>query len=132
MKVYKNIKQYLLRISLNLLLAAIFIAHVVGVIHLPFLERLENYLYDVRVGLDVREGQDPRIAIVDIDEKSLQAEGHWPWKRDKLALLLDNLFNKYHATLVGFDVVFAEPDESSGLQVLSRLAENELRDSTAY
>ena len=132
MKVYKNIKQYLLRIALNLLLLALFAAHVTNTNHLSFLDRLENYLYDARVRLDVREGQDPRIAIVDIDEKSLQVEGHWPWSRDKLALLLDNLFDKYHATLVGFDVVFAEPDESSGLNVLRSLAEHELKDSADY
>ena len=132
MKVYKNIKQYLLRIALNFFLVAIFTAHMVGAIHLSFLERLENYLYDVRVRLDVREERDPRIVIVDIDEKSLQAEGHWPWSRDKLALLLDNLFDKYHVRLVGFDVVFAEPDDSSGLRVLRNLAENELRDSPEY
>ena len=31
--------------------------------------------------------KDPRIVIVDIDEKSLNAEGRWPWSRDILARL---------------------------------------------
>ena len=150
MRAYKNIKRYLLRIALNLLLVAVFTAHVVNVIPQSFRERLENYpflkhlenynflgslenyLYDVRVQLDARPGLDPRIVIVDIDEKSLQAEGRWPWRRDKLALLVDKLFDKYHVLLAGFDVIFAEPDESSGLPVLRSLAENELRDSAGY
>lgn len=142
MKAYKNIKQYLLRITLNLLLLVLFGAYVVNASphsfherlknYMNFLERLENYLYDARVRLDVGEGHDPRIVIVDIDEKSLQVEGHWPWRRDKLAFLLDNLFDKYHAKVAGFDVVFAEPDESSGLNVLRSLAAHELKDSTDY
>ncbi|MGH8119361.1 MAG: CHASE2 domain-containing protein, partial [Gammaproteobacteria bacterium] len=148
MKKIKNIGQYLLRISLNLFLLSIFAVHVIVTnpaldaqrqsflerldAYLFFLHRLENYLYDVRVRLDLNRGKDQRIVIVDIDEKSLQAEGHWPWSRDRLALLLDNLFDKYHVQVVGFDIVFAEADESSGLNVLRSLAEHELKDSAEY
>src|SRR5262245_45062480 len=76
---------------------------------------------------------DPRIVVVDIDEKSLQerekgGEGRWPWPRDRLALLLNKLFDKYQIAIVGFDVVFAERDESSGIRVLERLGQKELRD----
>jgi CHASE2 domain-containing sensor protein len=66
--------------------------------------------------------------ILDIDEKSLAEQGRWPWGRDKLALLMDKLFNHYGMRLVGFDVVFAEPDDSSGLRTLDALAKKELRD----
>ena len=69
---------------------------------------------------------DPHIAIVDIDEESLRKEGRWPWRRDRLGLLLDHLFDKYHVRVVGFDVIFAEEDTSSGLPVLRALAGNEL------
>src|SRR5690606_20129609 len=62
----------------------------------------------------------------DIDEKSLAAEGRWPWSRDKMAELLDLLFEHYKISLVGFDVVFAEPDNSSGLGILDELANGEL------
>jgi adenylate cyclase len=76
---------------------------------------------------------DPRIVILDIDEKSLAereqgGEGRWPWPRDRLGLLLDKLFDKYQVAIVGFDVVFAERDESSGIRVLERLGGRELRD----
>jgi len=75
---------------------------------------------------------DPRVVIVDIDEKSLAVEGRWPWRRDKLALMLDQLFDRYKVGIVGFDVVFPERDESSGLGVLRRLGENQLRDNAQY
>jgi adenylate cyclase len=74
---------------------------------------------------------DERIVIVDIDEKSLAEVGRWPWGRNRLAELVDELFErqKGHA---GFDVVFAEADESSGLKRLRQLAQSELRDQAGF
>ncbi|MEP7100770.1 MAG: adenylate/guanylate cyclase domain-containing protein, partial [Burkholderiales bacterium] len=65
---------------------------------------------------------DARIVIVDIDEKSLAEIGRWPWGRDRLAALTDELFANQHIAVLGFDVLFAEPDASSGLPALERLA----------
>jgi adenylate cyclase len=77
---------------------------------------------------------DDRIVILDIDERSLdpRALGRWPWSRDKIAVLLQKLFDKYGVLIVGFDVVFAEPDESSGLPVLERLGKTRLKDVGAF
>ncbi|MDQ5880171.1 MAG: adenylate cyclase, partial [Pseudomonadota bacterium] len=77
-------------------------------------------------------GVDDRIVILDIDEKSLAEGGRWPWGRDKMAALLDQLFDKYGVAVLGFDVVFAEPDGSSGLRSLEALAKKELKDDGAY
>ena len=97
------------------------------------LANLEAIVYDTRLRLTMPQTVDPRIVILDIDEKSLAekergGEGRWPWPRDRLALLLDKLFDQYEIAIVGFDVVFAERDESSGIRVLERLGERELRD----
>jgi adenylate cyclase len=77
---------------------------------------------------------DDRIVILDIDERSLdhRALGRWPWSRDKITALLQKLFDKYGVLIVGFDVVFAEPDESSGLPALERLGETRLKDVGAF
>ena len=40
--------------------------------------------------------------------------------------------SQYHIRVIGFDAVFAEADESSGLPVLQRLAENQLKGSQEY
>ena len=40
--------------------------------------------------------------------------------------LTDELFENQKIALLGFDLVFAEPDASSGLQQLKQLAESEL------
>ena len=60
------------------------------------------------------------IIIIDIDEKSLKELGQWPWSRDKVARLLQNLAD-YGIAIVGLDVVFAEPDNSSPKKVLQKL-----------
>jgi adenylate cyclase len=68
------------------------------------------------------------IALVVIDEKSLDELGRWPWPRVRMAQLMDNLV-KYEAKVVGFDIVWAEPDEHSELKSLTSLKQkmNELK-----
>ena len=56
---------------------------------------------------------DPRIVIVDIDERSLEQMrnefGRWPWPRETLAGALEWL-NQKGAQVVVFDILFADPD----------------------
>ena len=54
---------------------------------------------------------DPRIAIVDVDERSLAALGQWPWRRDRLAVLVERL-RLLGARAIALDVVFSEPDRA--------------------
>lgn len=63
---------------------------------------------------------DKNIVIIDIDEKSLKALGQWPWSRNKIARILQNLAND-GVGIIGLDVLFAEPDKSSPKRVLSKL-----------
>jgi adenylate cyclase len=49
------------------------------------------------------------VTIVDIDERSLAKLGQWPWPRTRLADLITNL-TALGAAVIGFDIVFAEPD----------------------
>ncbi|MBU2288380.1 MAG: CHASE2 domain-containing protein, partial [Gammaproteobacteria bacterium] len=106
--------------------------HAVGVWHLPFVERLDKFVYDLRLRATMPRTLDPRIVIVDIDDASLHRLGQWPWSRDKLARLVDELTLRQHVAALGFDVLFVEPDTSSGLQVLHQLAEGPLRDNAAF
>ena len=49
-----------------------------------------------------------------------------------MAALVDQLFDCTKVAVLGFDVVFAEPDGSSGLKSLEAMAKKELRDDTGY
>lgn len=63
---------------------------------------------------------DPAIVIIDIDEKSLKEIGQWPWPRDQVSILLHGLTD-LGVGMIGLDVVFAEPDNSSPKRVFERL-----------
>lgn len=99
---------------------------------IPLITRLEAIAYDSKVRLTMPQTVDERVVIVDIDEKSLSEQGRWPWGRDKLATLVGKLFDEHGTAVLGFDVVFAEVDESSGLMSLERLSRGALRDNGAF
>jgi adenylate cyclase len=105
--------------------------HAVGVLDIDVLDRLDNIIYDARLRATMPRTLDPRVVIVDIDEKSLSEYG-WPWSRDKFAALVEELFDRQKIALLGFDIVFAEPDESSGLKQLQLMAQKELRDQPGF
>ncbi|AGX88061.1 adenylate cyclase [Candidatus Symbiobacter mobilis CR] len=98
--------------------------HVLGWVEWDVLRILDAWAYDVRLGWSMSQTRDPRIVIVDIDEKSLSQIGRWPWSRNKMAQLTGVLCAQQVAA-IGFDVVFAEPDQSSGIEPLRRLAQRE-------
>lgn len=54
----------------------------------------------------------PAIAIVDIDDASLQQLGQWPWPRSRMAGLVRQCADA-GAVAMGFDFLFAEPDRTS-------------------
>ena len=60
------------------------------------------------------------VVIIDIDEKSLQSLGQWPWSRDILSKILYNL-TKAEVAVIGFDIVFAEEDRTSPHKILKEL-----------
>ena len=93
------------------------------------LVRLELALDDVRQSTALAPVNAPRddIVIVDIDDASLRALGRWPWPRDRLAQLVDTLFDDDHAAALGIDLVLAEPDDQArtvrdALAALTQLA----------
>jgi len=78
---------------------------------LPVVARIEHAAQDY--ALTHLRGPRPvsgRVVIVGIDEKSVQAEGLWPWSRAKMARLVDRLAQG-GAAAVGFDVIWSEQDE---------------------
>ncbi|AGX88453.1 CHASE2 domain-containing protein [Candidatus Symbiobacter mobilis] len=126
------LSQHGTRSALSLVLIVSVVMAVLGWLPTDILVRLENYAYDVRLRAMMPGGIDPRIVIVDIDEASLQKEGHWPWQRTKIARMIDVLFDHYQIDVLGFDVLFAERDESSGWKHLEHLRNTALREHQEF
>ncbi len=120
------------RIAVSLLPLLFVLGHATNVLNINFVQSLDNIIYDTKLRAIMPQTLDSRIVIVDVDEKSLSEIGRWPWSRHKLAELTHELFENQKISLLGFDLVFAEPDTSSGLQELQRLAESDLSADKAF
>ncbi|MEK6742181.1 MAG: adenylate/guanylate cyclase domain-containing protein [Nitrospirota bacterium] len=89
---------------------------------IPFLNVMELKAYDLHF---LSRGTVPpgnEVVIVGIDEKSVDGIGRWPWPRTRIADLINRL-GSYGAKVVAFDILFSEPDESSGVAVVRDLKE---------
>ncbi|MCW8827119.1 MAG: CHASE2 domain-containing protein, partial [Gammaproteobacteria bacterium] len=85
------------------------------------IERIEALAYDMRLNATIEARQvDTRVVIIDIDEKSLQQVGHWPWPRDIIGQLIEKIF-AHGAAVVGFDMVFPEEEKNSAQVVIDQL-----------
>ncbi len=81
---------------------------------LVFMERLELDALDTRFRLRPTRYTPPdaRIVIVDIDQKSQEGLGKWPFSRSHFATMLDVL-REDGAKVVGFDITFDKPDQTA-------------------
>jgi adenylate cyclase len=120
------------RIAVTLIPLVFALLHAMNVLPIGVLQRLDDIIYDGRLRATMPRTLDTRIVIVDIDEKSLAEIGRWPWSRNRLAEMTDELFDRQKIALAGFDIVFAEPDDSSGLKRLRQLAQTDLKDQPGF
>jgi adenylate cyclase len=126
------LKQRILRYSLGLALTFLILAHASGHLPISFLSTLENLSYDFRLDLSLPENVDKKVVIIDIDEKSLGEIGQWPWQRNVIAKIVDNLFENYQVDVLGFDIVFAEKDEAPSDNYLINMASTPLADNEYF
>jgi adenylate cyclase len=99
------------------------------------LTRLDLLIYDLRfkvVPSELRTNElrnnEHNIVIVDYDQRSLEAEGQWPWSRFKLAELTSKLASA-GAVVVGFDVFFPEPERNPLNELQQRIQQNTQKSS---
>jgi len=81
------------------------------------LDLVELKTYNLRLLSRGTRKPSPQIVLAVIDEKSLNAEGRWPWPRAKIARLID-LLSQDGAKVIGFDIGFWEPDENTNLKFI--------------
>lgn len=72
-------------------------------------ERTQNLLFDAWQRTSPRDLSKSDVRVVMIDGESLKAVGPWPWPRYYLARLTEQIAAD-GAKVIGFDVLFPEPD----------------------
>ncbi len=119
----KGLKKLFSISPLKISVGVVLIALVLFFIDPHFLRFMELKALDLRM---VSRGVKPpggEVVIATIDEKSLSELGRWPWPRTTMAELIKKL-KEQGAKAVGFDIVFAEPDENSSLKTVQELLQD--------
>ena len=89
-------------------------------------ESLERIIYGIEMRLDLPQQRGrPKIAIVNIDEKSIEQLGPWPWPRHLIADMITILKNN-GARLIGLDLLFSSKEPSEGLKEVQKLYQDAL------
>ena len=86
-----------------------------------FVKKISNINYDAYQSFFQTEFTQKDIRIIDLDDRSLKEVGQFPWRRDKLAKLLDNL-SYAEPKVVAFDIFFSEPDRENPTKILNELS----------
>ena len=85
-----------------------------------FIQQVHEKTIDWRLADRGYQPGSDRVAVLAVDDKSIEQEGRWPWPRDKTARLIEKSLD-YGAKIVAFDAVFSEEDQNSSIPTLRRL-----------
>lgn len=77
--------------------------------YLHFVDFRELDAVDLRLLLRGGQKAHPDLVLVEIDDKSLEVVGKWPWSRRQHAEMIE-LLDRFDPKLVFYDVLFTEPD----------------------
>jgi adenylate cyclase len=87
----------------------------------PWTGRLQAAWFDAYQTLAPRHVESMPVTVVEIDEKSLQELGPWPWPRSLLAQLVDAIARDQPAA-IAIDILMPEADALSPERVIARSA----------
>ena len=107
--------------TLKITLFIIFLALILFLADVTFLRFMELKALDLRMVSRGNLSSGGETVIVAIDEKSLSELGRWPWPRTVMARLVDQL-KAYGVKVIGFDVIFSEPDDNASIKTISELS----------
>jgi adenylate cyclase len=82
--------------------------------------RLTALVFDAYQVIQPRLATDPPVAVVDIDEASIEKLGQWPWSRTTVAEIV-NRASGLGAAAIGFDIVFSEPDRTAPARLVEAM-----------
>lgn len=82
---------------------------------MDFFESLELKFYDVRMAISGSSKPSEEIALVDIDDDSIDRIGRWPWARFRIAEGIRKI-SEGQPAIIGVNINFSEPEDSTALK----------------
>jgi diguanylate cyclase (GGDEF)-like protein len=104
------------RILQIFIISAVILVMIFGV-NSSVMKRVDHIIYDTLLSFSGTSAPS-EVVIVAIDETSIDKLGRWPWPRSTHGELLTKL-TEAEAEVVGFDILFSEPEESKSDQFFS-------------
>jgi CHASE2 domain-containing sensor protein/tRNA A-37 threonylcarbamoyl transferase component Bud32 len=117
MKIKKIVPDWLMGVILTL-----FFLFVTSTGLLDFIEPVEMKSFDLRARMAAPGERNPDIELVVITDEDLSELGRFPWPRNVIAQAIHNL-SLAGARVVALNILFPEPEESSGLKAVKSLKE---------
>lgn len=100
-----------------------FISSFLIVFYIFFPSLLDSFDNRIRDSYFIFKGETKtsnNVVIIDIDDSSIKEFGQWPWSRNILSKIIENLTNS-NIAVVGMDIVFAEEDRTSPSLIAKKL-----------
>ncbi|HUL40796.1 MAG TPA: serine/threonine-protein kinase [Burkholderiales bacterium] len=85
------------------------------------IQSLERKAYDLGVQATSRIPSS-KVAVIAIDDRSIENIGRWPWSREVHAKMIDLLAGA-KAKVIGYTVFFSEPQVDPGLNYINKLTQ---------
>jgi len=85
-----------------------------------FTELIELKMYDLKFRFRGAQPSGQQVAIVAIDDASLQSMGRWPWPREVISQLTKRL-KEAQPRVIGLDIIFAEKGDTAVADSVERL-----------
>ncbi|MCT7518369.1 CHASE2 domain-containing protein [Aliarcobacter cryaerophilus] len=116
-----KIKKFLIYSFFSFLISSFLI-----VLYIFFPSLLDSFDNRIRDSYFIFKGETKtsnNVVIIDIDDSSIKEFGQWPWSRNILSKIIENLTNS-NISVVGMDIVFAEEDRTSPSLIAKKLGIN--------
>ena len=97
----------------------------------PF-EKLEKQIYKIEMRLDTpRNPGESKVAIINIDDKSIKELGQWPWPRHIIADMI-KILKSNGAKFISPDMIFSEKEQNPGMKEIEKLYGKILKRENTY
>ncbi len=115
MKLKKTIPDWLIGVALTLFFIFITLTG-----KFDFTDSVEMKTFDLRAGMAASDERNTDIELVSIGEDDLAEFGRWPWPRNILAQVINNL-SEAGTRVIALNILLTEPEEPAGLNAVRDL-----------